>query len=51
LGVFGYEMTLLLKRLCVTLKKEGEYGIKLGFDSSNGKWLIDSQISCGVELH
>jgi hypothetical protein len=42
---FCYEITLLWERVCVTLKRGGEYGVKLYFDSCNGKWLIDSQIS------
>jgi hypothetical protein len=40
-----------VKKVCVTLGR-GEYGIKLYFDSCNGKCLTDSQLSysCLVAL-
>jgi hypothetical protein len=35
-----------VKKVGVTLRRGGEYGVKLYFDSCNGKWLMDDQLSC-----
>jgi len=46
LGFFSKNLSLGKKGVCDIRKKRKEYENKLYFESCNGKWLMDSNVSC-----